>query len=220
MTVDNEIVGFLHVVANLDELTERLLETVIVAAILTIVLIVLSFLFASMLNGLITRPIIAVSNSMKEVGEREDFSIRIETNREDEIGDVIQGFNNMLSRIQARDQELAPIKIRTEDCSRLKIKKKLVTGVIVGKAELYDVKKYNLIKEIKKDQKFHFSSKKFNGKTFGFMLKNSKQLRIPIPWKGQLGFFDVELPKSKIKNKEIVSEIIDEEYRYQWIGRH
>ncbi len=114
----------------------------------------------------------------------------------------------------------APIKIRINDYDRLKIKKKLVTGAIVGKAELYDVKKYDLIKEIKKDQKFHFSSKKFNGKTFGFMLKNSKSLRIPIPWKGQLGFFDVDLPKPKIKNKEIVSEIIDEEYRYQWIGRH
>ncbi len=114
----------------------------------------------------------------------------------------------------------APIKIRINDCSRLKIKKKLVTGAIVGKVELYDVKKYDLIKEIKKDQKFHFSSKKFNGKTFGFMLKNSKSLRIPIPWKGQLGFFNVDLPKSKIKNREIVSEIIDEEYRYQWIGRH
>ena len=114
----------------------------------------------------------------------------------------------------------APIKIRINDSSRLKIKKKLVTGAIVGKAELYDVKKYDLIKEIKKDQKFHLSSKKFNGKTFGFMLKNSKSLRIPIPWKGQLGFFNVDLPKSKIKNREIVSEIIDEEYRYQWIGRH
>ncbi len=114
----------------------------------------------------------------------------------------------------------APIKIRINDSNRLKIKKKLVTGAIVGKAELYDVKKYDLIKEIKKDQKFHFSSKKFNGKTFGFMLKNSKSLRIPIPWKGQLGFFNVDLPKSKIKNREIVSEIIDEEYRYQWIGRH
>jgi len=114
----------------------------------------------------------------------------------------------------------APIKIRTKDCSRLKINKKLVTGAIVGKAELYDVKKYDLIKEIKKDQKYHFASKKFNGKTFGFMLKNSKPFRIPIPWKGQLGFFDVELPKTKIKNKKIVSEIIDEEYRYQWIGRH
>ena len=113
----------------------------------------------------------------------------------------------------------APIKIRTKDC-RLKINKKLVTGAIVGKAELYDVKKYDLIKEIKKDQKYHFASKKFNGKTFGFMLRNSKPFRIPIPWKGQLGFFDVELLKIKIKNKEIVSEIIDEEYRYQRIGRH
>ena len=52
------------------------------------------------------------------------------------------------------------------------------------------------------------------------MLKNFKAFRIPIPWKGQLGFFDVDLPKTKIKNKEIVSDIIDEEYRYQWIGHH
>ena len=114
----------------------------------------------------------------------------------------------------------APLKIRNEDCKRLKINEKLVTGAIIGKVELYDVKKYNSIKEIRSDQKFHFSSKNFNEKTYGFLLKNPKQFRIPIPWKGQLGFFDVELPKNKIKNKDIVSEIIDEEFRYQWIGHH
>ena len=70
----------------------------------------------------------------------------------------------------------APIKVRTEDCKRLKIKNKLITGAIVGKAELYDVKKYNSIKEIKVDQKFHFASKKFQDKTFGFMLKNKNHL--------------------------------------------
>ncbi len=114
----------------------------------------------------------------------------------------------------------APIKIRAEDCKRLKITKKLVTGVIIGKAELYDVKKYNSSKEVKKDQKFHFTSKNFQDKTFGFKIKNAKPLTIPIPWKGQLGFFDVELSKAKIKNKDIVTDIIDEEYRYQWIGHH
>jgi hypothetical protein len=114
----------------------------------------------------------------------------------------------------------APIKIRTEDYKRLKINKKLVTGAIIGKAELYEVKKYNSIKEIKADQKFHFAAKNFHEKTFGFMLKNVKSFRIPIPWKGQLGFFEVDLPKTKIKNKEIVTDIIDEEYRYQWIGHH
>jgi hypothetical protein len=114
----------------------------------------------------------------------------------------------------------SPLKIRTEDSKRLKINKKFVTGAIIGKAQLYDVKKYDSLKEIKLDQKFHFASKKFQTKTFGFMLKNSKPLRIPIPWKGQLGIFDVNIPKIKIKNKEIVSDIIDEEYRYQWIGHH
>lgn len=114
----------------------------------------------------------------------------------------------------------APIKIRIDDCRRLKITKKLVTGAIIGKAELYDVKKYNSSKEVEKEQKFHFASKNFQDKTFGFKIKNAKPLRIPIPWKGQLGFFDVELSKNKIKNKDIVTDIIDEEYRYQWIGHH
>ncbi len=112
----------------------------------------------------------------------------------------------------------APIKIRKEDCKRLKINKKLVTGAIIGKAELYEVKKYNSVKEVKADQKFHLASKKFHDRTYGFMLKNSKSLRIPIPYKGQLGFFEIDLPKTK--NKEIVTDIIDEEYRYQWIGHH
>jgi hypothetical protein len=112
----------------------------------------------------------------------------------------------------------SPLKIRTDDVKRLKINKKFVTGAIIGKAQLYDVKKYNTVKEIKLDQKFHFASKKFQNKTFGFILKDAKPFRIPIPLKGQLGFFEVNIPK--IKNKKIVSEIIDEEYRYQWIGHH
>ena len=114
----------------------------------------------------------------------------------------------------------APIKIRAKDCKRLKIKKKLVTGAIVGKATIYDVKKYVSAKEVKVDQKFHFASKDFFNKKYGFMLKNAKPFRIQIPWKGKLGFFEVELQKSMIKNKDIVKDIIDEEFRYQWIGHH
>lgn len=114
----------------------------------------------------------------------------------------------------------APLKIRTEDNKRLKINKKFVTGAIVGKADLYQVKKYNSVKEVRADQKFHFASIYFHNQTYGFMIKNAKSFRIPIPFKGKLGFFEVELPKTKFKNNEIVSEIIDEEYRYQWIGHH
>jgi len=112
----------------------------------------------------------------------------------------------------------APVKIKIEDCKRLKITKKLVTGAIIGKAELYDVKKYSSLKKLKEDNEFHLSSKNFQDKTFGFKLKNPQPLRIPIPWKGQLRFFEVKLSKSR--TEEIMTDIIDDEYRFQWIGHH
>ena len=52
------------------------------------------------------------------------------------------------------------------------------------------------------------------------MLKNVKSFRIPISCKGKLGFFEIDFPKIEIKDRELVTDIIDEEYRYQWIGHH
>ena len=48
-----------------------------------------------------------------------------------------------------------------------------------------------------------------------------KPFRIPIPWKGTIRFFlKLNYQKLEIKIKDIVSDIIDEEFRYQWIGHH
>ncbi|MDC0154286.1 ASCH domain-containing protein [Nitrosopumilus sp.] len=114
----------------------------------------------------------------------------------------------------------APIKIRKEAYEKLKINEKLTTGAIIGKVELIDVKKYESLKEIKIDKKKHFGSTTSQKRIYGFILKNAKPFRIPIPWKGQLGFFDVDLPKMKIKNNKIVTEMIEEEFTYQWVGHH
>ncbi len=115
----------------------------------------------------------------------------------------------------------SPKKIRAEDCKRLGINpKNLVKGAIIGKAEIYDVKKYNSKSEIIKDSKKHLASKSFQNNKYGFLIKNAKAFRVPIPAKGKLGFFDVKLEQKKIKKSEIISDLIDEEYRYQWIGHH
>ena len=112
----------------------------------------------------------------------------------------------------------APIKIRKEVYEKLKIKEKLTTGAIIGKVELWDVKKYESLKEIQIDKKKHYSSTISHEKIFGFILKNAKPFRIPIPWKGQLGFFDVNFPK--MKNDKIITDMIEEEFTYQWVGHH
>lgn len=114
----------------------------------------------------------------------------------------------------------APTAIKQIDCQRLKISKKLVTGTIIGKVEIHDVKKYNSKSEVKNDYKKHLASKNFFDRSYGFLLKNAKAFRTPITCKGKLGFFDVKLPKTKIKTKDLKADIIDEEYRYRLVGHH
>ncbi len=114
----------------------------------------------------------------------------------------------------------SPLKVRTADCTRLGIDKRLVTGAIVGMAELYDVKRYDSPQALDADADFHHAGRDHPIKAFGFMLKNPRAFRVPVPYSGQLGFFEAKLPRTGVDDDQIVSEIIDEEYRYQWMGRH
>ena len=114
----------------------------------------------------------------------------------------------------------APFKIKKDACKRLGIDEtKLRTGVIIGKAEIYDVKVYNSVTELKSDYKKHFATEEFLRHKYGFLLKKPLELRMPITYKGSLGFFNVHLG-TKVKESDIKSELFDEEHRYQWVGRH
>lgn len=63
----------------------------------------------------------------------------------------------------------------------------LPLGMIVGKADLTDVKKYKNDKEFNKDKNKHLATKKW-GK-YGFILSNAERIK-PIPAKGQLNFWE------------------------------
>ncbi len=114
----------------------------------------------------------------------------------------------------------APLKVKTDVCKKLGIDTAgLRRGVIIGRVELYDVKVYKTREEIKADHSRHFASKEYLDHRYGFLLKNPKELRVSIPYKGSLGFFEVKLDP-KISENEIRTELFDEEHRYQWIGKH
>ncbi|MFA5992520.1 MAG: ASCH domain-containing protein [Candidatus Pacearchaeota archaeon] len=66
----------------------------------------------------------------------------------------------------------------------------LPQGAIVGKAKLIDVKKYTNKTQHAKDKKFHLASSYWGN--YGFIIENPQRLN-PIPYKGQLNFFEVNL---------------------------
>jgi hypothetical protein len=114
----------------------------------------------------------------------------------------------------------APIKIKDETCKRLGMdKSSLRTGVIIGKAEIYDVKLYDSLEELRVDHNKHLATEEVFRHRYGFLLRKPHALRVPIPYKGRLGFFDAKI-QSIPCNNDIKSELFDEEYRYQWIGKH
>ena len=83
----------------------------------------------------------------------------------------------------------APQRIRLDDCKRLRIKPELTVGAIIGKVELIDVKEYENVAQVSIDSKKHLASSSVLDDKYGFIFQNLKQLRIPIPYYGQLNFF-------------------------------
>ena len=84
--------------------------------------------------------------------------------------------------------------IDEEACKRLKIDQtKLVTGAIIGKANLYDVISYRSKNSFLKDKNKHFASSNYNKPKYGFLINQAKRFDIPIHIRGKLGFFNVEL---------------------------
>lgn len=68
---------------------------------------------------------------------------------------------------------------------------KLSYGAIIGTAEILDVKEYLNSEQWHSDVKKHLAGEEYGGSTKGFILKNAERLAHPVPYKGQLQFFDV-----------------------------
>lgn len=68
-------------------------------------------------------------------------------------------------------------------------------GAILGIAILYDVKKYENRTEFERDRNKHFAdSINFADYRYGFIIRSAKRFRKPLPYLGQLKFFEVSLP--------------------------
>jgi len=73
-----------------------------------------AFLMSSRLQNVISRPILSLAEVAKAVSEEKDYSTRAVKHSNDEIGLLIDAFNEMLEQIQRRDVELVDAKEKLE----------------------------------------------------------------------------------------------------------
>ncbi len=113
-------VGTIYLRSNTDQLAVRAGRYAQILAVVTLFSLLASLLLASRLQAVISRPILHLAEMEARVSREKDFSLRAVKEAEDELGVLIDGFNDMLGQIQSRDAELTIAKDLAEQASRSK----------------------------------------------------------------------------------------------------
>lgn len=110
----SETVGWLVLESNLDELHRRLRLYALFIGLSTLVALALARSLARRLISSITRPLSSLVKLTHNVTQKGDYTLRETVDRQDEIGDLSQAFNTMLSHIHGRDVKLHQLAYRDQ----------------------------------------------------------------------------------------------------------
>jgi signal transduction histidine kinase len=106
ISLDRELAGVIYIQSNTTALWALLKKNGIVAVILSLAAMGLSFILSLRLQSLISKPISDLAQTARSVSREKNYALRATHTSKDEIGDLISGFNEMLGQIQERDASL------------------------------------------------------------------------------------------------------------------
>ncbi|HEY5551931.1 MAG TPA: ATP-binding protein [Opitutaceae bacterium] len=101
-----ETIGVVYIGADLHELAERGWRYITIVGILLVGCSLVALALASRLQRLISDPIRSLAATAASIAVGQDFSRRAVKQGDDEVGHLVDGFNNMLVQIEARDEQL------------------------------------------------------------------------------------------------------------------
>jgi signal transduction histidine kinase/CheY-like chemotaxis protein/HPt (histidine-containing phosphotransfer) domain-containing protein len=102
---NDEYLGTVYLEADL-EMAQRIASYAVIALAVILMSLIVSLLLSAWLQAGITRPIIQISDLARRVVEKRDYAVRATRTTSDEIGTLVDGFNEMLSEIERRTAAL------------------------------------------------------------------------------------------------------------------
>jgi two-component system sensor histidine kinase/response regulator len=104
--LDDVVIGTVNLESDLQRLNSRLKSHLGIAGILILLSTCVVFLLSSRFQRLVSEPIAKLARTAKLVSVEKDYSLRAARHGDDELGLLVDSFNEMLAQIQSRDQEL------------------------------------------------------------------------------------------------------------------
>ncbi|MFL6578474.1 MAG: PAS domain-containing protein [Povalibacter sp.] len=102
---NGEWLGTIYLRAKYD-VTSRVHAYVGIFALVTVVSMVAALLLSAALQRVVTVPLDEVADVARETVQRRDYSLRVKKSTDDEIGIVVDAFNNMLDEVQSQTRAL------------------------------------------------------------------------------------------------------------------
>lgn len=96
-------IGTILIHSNLQSFYERLQQYGIIAFIILVASLLGAFLLSSKLQKIISSPILHLSNLANRVSTEKNYALRAINESQDELGKLINQFNDILSQVQNRD---------------------------------------------------------------------------------------------------------------------
>jgi len=104
--LDDEHVGTICIAGSLGPVHAQLRHGIIIMVGIILVASLGAYLLSSRLQGAISSPILSLACLANFVSEKKQYTVRAEPHGSDEVGLLVQAFNEMLEQIQQRDSAL------------------------------------------------------------------------------------------------------------------
>ncbi|MBI5471695.1 MAG: PAS domain S-box protein [Ignavibacteriae bacterium] len=104
--LDGEKIGTVYIQYDLTELYGRLQQYLLIVGVVMLASMLAAFLLSSALQKVISTPVRALAQIARSVSVDRNYSVRATAHSKDELGQMINGFNDMLTQIQLRDSAL------------------------------------------------------------------------------------------------------------------
>src|ERR1043166_8359172 len=112
---NGERIGSVYLMADLRALDERLRQYGANGVVVLLASILVALGLSPRLQRLISGPILHLAKIARSVATEKDYSVRAQKQSDDEVGQLIDGFNDMLGQIQVREHALQKNRDDLED---------------------------------------------------------------------------------------------------------
>jgi two-component system, sensor histidine kinase len=125
--LEGQPLGAIYLQSDLSDLRRHVANSAWVSLLILAVSGLLAYLLGDGLQELISEPLVHLAQTAKAVSARKDYTIRAQKRTNDELGQLVDGFNEMLGEIEHRDAALRQhrdsleqqVRIRTAELERV-----------------------------------------------------------------------------------------------------